>query len=345
MAEVIKTDRMLDLFYRAMKGEALSVQDLAYEYNASTRSISRDITSLKLFLAEHGDSLGYAELVWDGQDRTYHLEMDDFISNRELLAMVKVLIGARPFNQKELLTLINKLKAHTSYKDRKKLEELILKEIYNYPAVNADCDSVIDRCWQLTEYIHEKRILSVEYIKMDRTTVKHRILPLSILFTEYYYYLIAYECDDADGEVESVRSRDGHRVLSFLHGGLSVPHYFRADRITDITAHREYFHLTRAQEFDESILRQRSQFMWPGELQVIRFEFTGPSVQAILDRLPTAKIIDYSHKKYTIDATVYGDGILMYLLSQGPWVRVISPESLAEKMKEKISAMAELYKL
>lgn len=343
MAEVIKTDRVLDLFFRAMKGESLSVQQLAYEYGVTTRSISRDITSLKLFLAEHADSLGYAELVFDGQDRTYHLDMDDFITNQELLAIVKVLIGARPFNQTELLTLINKLKAHTSYTDRKKLEELILKEIYNYPAVKADCDSVIDRCWQMTEYIHERRIVSIEYIKMDRTYVKHRILPLSIMFSEYYYYLIAYECDDVDGQTESVRSRDGHKVYSFVGSGLSVPHYFRMDRIVDVTAHREFFHLAKPQEFDESLLRQRSQFMWPGELQVIRFEFTGPSVQAILDRISTAKIVNYARGIYTIDATVYGDGIIMYLLSQGEWVKVLSPENLVKRMREHIEAMAEKY--
>lgn len=339
----IKTDRVLDLFYRAMKGEALSVQELSYEYGVTTRSISRDITSLKLFLAEHADTLGYAELVFNGQNRTYHLEMDDFITNQELLAMTKVLIGSRPFNQKELLTLINKLKAHTSYQDRKKLEELIGKEIYNYPPVNADCDSVIERCWQLTEYIHDRRIISIDYIKMDRTNVTHRILPLAIMFSEYYFYLIAYEVDDSDRQTESVRSTKEHKVYSFMGDALTVPHYFRVDRIIGTTAHREFFHLTKVQEFDESQLRQRSQFMWPGELQRIRFEFTGPSVQAVLDRIPTAKIVDYSRGIYTIDATVYGDGIMMYLLSQGAWVKVLSPESLINRMRENITTMAENY--
>lgn len=49
----IKLDRVMELFLRAMKGEALSVQQLAYEYNVSTRSITRDINSLKNFMAEH----------------------------------------------------------------------------------------------------------------------------------------------------------------------------------------------------------------------------------------------------------------------------------------------------
>jgi hypothetical protein len=49
--------------------------------------------------------------------------------------------------------------------------------------------------------------------------------------------------------------------------------------------------------------------MWPGKLRTIRFEFNGPSVQAVLDKLPTAKIIErMGNNKYLIEAEVYGDG-------------------------------------
>ena len=57
MEKEIKLDRVMELFFRAMKGESLSVQQLAFEYNVSTRSITRDINSLKAFLADHADIL------------------------------------------------------------------------------------------------------------------------------------------------------------------------------------------------------------------------------------------------------------------------------------------------
>ena len=62
MEKEIKLDRVMELFFRAMKGESLSVQQLAFEYNVSTRSITRDINSLKAFLADHADILGYADV-------------------------------------------------------------------------------------------------------------------------------------------------------------------------------------------------------------------------------------------------------------------------------------------
>ena len=84
--------------------------------------------------------------------------------------------------------------------------------------------------------------------------------------------------------------------------------------------------------------------MWPGKLRTIRFEFSGPSVQAVLDKLPSAKIIDrLGNNKYLIEAETYGDGIKMWLLSQGAWVKVVSPNELVEKMKKEIEGLNKLY--
>ena len=106
----IKKDRIIELFFRAIKGESLSVQQLAFEYNVSTRSITRDINSLKNFLIDHADILGYTELNYSSSDHCYTLKMDHFLSNKELLAVTKVLIGSRAFNNHDLLEIIKKLK-------------------------------------------------------------------------------------------------------------------------------------------------------------------------------------------------------------------------------------------
>lgn len=83
--------------------------------------------------------------------------------------------------------------------------------------------------------------------------------------------------------------------------------------------------------------------MWPGKLRTIRFEFTGPSVQAVLDKLPTAKIIEHENGKHLIEAEVYGDGIKMWLLSQGAWMKVLEPEELAHNIQNEIRLMKSAY--
>ena len=45
----------------------------------------------------------------------------------------------------------------------------------------------------------------------------------------------------------------------------------------------------------------------------------------------------------TISANVYGDGIKMFLLSQGAWVKVLEPEAFVQEMKAEITAMGNNY--
>lgn len=75
--------------------------------------------------------------------------------------------------------------------------------------------------------------------------------------------------------------------------------------------------------FEEGEFRKRIQFMYGGKLRKVRFEYSGFSVEAILDRLPTAKIISESDGKYLIQAEVFGDGIDMWLRSQGDMVKIL----------------------
>lgn len=319
--ENTRQERLLEIFFRGLRGEDISVQKLADEYKVATKSISRNINDLKAFLADHRELVGNTELQYSYQDKCYRLQMDEFLSNKELFALIEVMIGARAFSKIELLSLTEKLKRFTTAEDRPKLNELIRKEIYHYSEVRHDCESVEDNLWQLVNCINEKREISIEYYRMDRAYVTHRLRPVSVMFTDYYFYLIAFK---TDGDTEK-------------------PLYFRVDRIKRLTEHRKKFTFDEAPGFDEGKLRERSLFMWPGKLRTIRFEFTGPSVQAVLDKLPTAKIIERSGGKYLIEAETYGDGIKMWLLSQGSWVKVTEPEEFVEEIKSELKSMNSQY--
>ena len=318
----LKTERILEIFYHAMRGESLSAAALAEEYHVSGRSITRDLNDLKVFLAEHREEMGHLELLYSGSDHCYRLSGNNFISNKELFALTKIIVGTKAFNNQELLQLIDKLKTHTTERDRKTLENLLQKELYHYTSIKFDCQSILDNLWVISQCIENRQSITVSYYRMDRVRVSHRLKPVAIMFAEYYFYLLAFR----DGEDEA------------------TPYYFRIDRIVDIVRHRGQFTLTKKQKVDEGLLRQRSQFMWPGKLRQIEFEFTGPSVQAVLDRLPTAKIVSVQGNKYTIRAQVYGEGIKMYLLSQGSWVRVIAPTEFVQEMALEVKRMQNNYK-
>ncbi len=318
-----KQYRVLEIFFRALRGEDISVQKLANEYGVSTKSVSRSISDLKAFLADNRELVGNTEFEYSHKDKCYRLFMDEFLSSKELFALVEVMIGARAFSRDELLILVDKLKRFTTGEDKTKLAELIRKELYHYPEVKHDCESVQDRLWQIINCITEKKEISVEYYRMDRKWVTHRLRPAAVMFNDFYFYLIAFVTE----------------------GKTHKPYYFRLDRIKDITEHRKKFEANNIPGFDEGELRKRSLFMWPGELRTIRFEFSGPSVQAVLDKLPTAKIIErLGNNKYLIEAETYGDGIKMWLLSQGTWVKVIEPKEFVDVIKREIQELSKNYR-
>lgn len=313
-----KTTRILDIFFRLFKGETISVSQLANEYEVSTKSVSRDISQIKIYLSESRDSFGNAELKYSYQQKAYYLEFDRFLLQKELMAIVKVLIGARAFSKEELSALILKLKAFTSPGERRQLNELIKNEMYHYQEVYHDCDSVIDHLWQLINAIDKRAEITVTYFKQDRNDVKKRLKPVAVLFSEYYFYLLAYVEEDE-----------------------SNPHYFRIDRITNIVEHRTKF--TLSHPFDEGQLKERIHYMYPGVYRKIRFSFSGPSVQAVLDKIPTARIIKQDGNVSILEACVYGKGINMFLLSQGSWIKVLEPKEYVDEIRKEVSEMYHYY--
>ena len=104
--ENTKQYRIVEICFRAVRGEDISVQKLADEYAVSTKSISRNIADLKAFLADHRELVGNTELEYSHKDKCYRLCMEEFLSNKELFALVEVMIGARAFSREELLILV-----------------------------------------------------------------------------------------------------------------------------------------------------------------------------------------------------------------------------------------------
>ena len=66
-----KNERCLAIFLRGMRGEKITVTELANEYGVSAKSIARDISEIRCFLAENRDLTGHAELVYDRSAKCY----------------------------------------------------------------------------------------------------------------------------------------------------------------------------------------------------------------------------------------------------------------------------------
>ena len=141
-------------------------------------------------------------------------------------------------------------------------------------------------------------------------TVVRKIQPLALMFSEYYFYLTAFIDDE---EIKA-----NFEVIND-----SFPTIYRIDRIQEYKVLNERFHIPYNNRFEEGEFRKRVQFMYGGKLQRVKFLYKGDIIEAVLDRLPTAKIINEEDGIYTISAEVFGKGIDMWLRSQGNLVEII----------------------
>ena len=89
------------------------------------------------------------------------------------------------------------------------------------------------------------------------------------------------------------------------------------DRIKNLKVSNEKFCIPYRDRFEEGEFRKRVQFMYGGKLQTIKFLYSGTDIDAVLDRLPTAKILNEDNGVYTVSAEVFGKGIDMWIRSQG----------------------------
>lgn len=127
------------------------------------------------------------------------------------------------------------------------------------------------------------------------------------MFSEYYFYLTAF-LEDKEG---------------FENPDDLFPTIYRIDRIKSFRVLEEYFSVPYKDRFQEGEFRKRVQFMYGGRLERIKFKYTGPSVEAVLDRLPTAQIMEQDEAGWIVTAEVFGKGIDMWLKSQGDNIKLI----------------------
>lgn len=75
-----------------------------------------------------------------------------------------------------------------------------------------------------------------------------------------------------------------------------------------------------------------------------RSYYRGVNVEAVLDRLPTARVVSHTVGEWLVEAEVYGKGMMMWLLSQGEKIEVVSPTAFREEMVDKLQKMLGNYR-
>ena len=314
MESTDKVERTLGIYTKLMNGALVNKATEAINYGVNERTIQRDIDDIRNYLEQRGVEDGIVNsVIYDRANKGFRLEQIYKLkfTNPEILAICKILLDSRAFTKKEMEGMLEKLVDTCVPKTNQKLvKELILNEEFHY--IEPRHKSVfIDKMWEIGQAINSNNYIEVKYKRTkDKAVVTRKLKPVAIMFNEMYFYMAAF-IDDEEVKKDFSVTED----LS--------PTIYRIDRIKQYRVLKERFRIPYANRFEEGEFRKRIQFMYGGKLQKVRFTYSGNSVEAVLDRLPTASIESEVDGVYTISAEVFGKGIEMWLKSQGDMVQII----------------------
>ena len=294
--------RLIYIYERLVKGEYLNRDNLASFFNVTTKSIQRDISDLNNYLAEEYCNEVKSCIKYNKQKGGYYLVKfeRDWFTKEEALAISKIILESRAFNKKELKILLDKFAGQVAPTDKNNFEKFIRNEEYHYIQLQHG-KNIIEILWELSEYIAKTKQIMFDYERKDGVKKTHQVKPVAVMFSEFYFYLIAFMVDETKK-------------------GVTV---FRVDRISNLVELEDNFKIENKNRFEEGEFRKRVQFMYSGQLQKVKFKYNGPSLEAILDRLPTAEVRESKDGYSIIEAEAYGSGIFMWLRSQGNMVEVL----------------------
>ena len=236
------------------------------------------------------------------------------LNNSEILAICKILLESRPFLKSEMDSILERLiNCCAPELNKKMVMDMIKNEEFHYIEPRHG-KSFMENMWKVAEAIHSRNYILVEYEKSTgNQVVQRKLKPVAIMFSEYYFYVTAF-IDEKD------EIRQDFDVIND-----SFPTIYRIDRIRNLEILQEHFSIPYKDRFEEGEFRKRIQFMYGGKLQKIRFEYRGNSLEAVLDRIPTA-VVESENKEqgtYIISAEVFGMGINRWIRGQGDDVRIL----------------------
>lgn len=307
--------RQLTIYQTLLTGAPVTKKDLVERFDVDERSIQRDISNIRNFIAEENLEL---ELEYRRSTKAYQLVgKTQTFGKAHVLALVKILLASRAFNKDETEQLIALLLARLEPGEQRELNWIIKNEQSNYLPLTSATE-LLKPLWDFSLYIVRSQAVDITYTKQRGEKVTRTIVPKAIIFSDYYFYVVSYN-PKYDNDL-----------------------FYRLDRIKEWHPSDEKIKVEHKDRYEDGKLRKKIQYMTPGDQKKIRFEFTG-ILEAALDRFPMSKVIENYGKKALLEVETIDQGAKMWLLSQGKRVKIVSPADFKNEMQAEIKAMLDNY--
>lgn len=308
--------RMAELLVQLITGQTLDQKNIQEKYGIDIRTAQRDISYIRSALAEYDAG----EIV--SKKGTYRLshksEMVDF---EMVLAASNILLGSRALTQTELHDTLAFLSSGLSATMQAAVHDQISIPNNSYTPLSKP-KPLLNQLREISLCIANNEKITFTYLSShpdEPKPLKHHAQPVALFFEVHYFYVA---------------------MLSQEHDGYWL---YRLDRIIDILAKTAGQQLNYADRFSLQDHRHQTYLLDSGQLTRISFIYRYYP-QTALDYFPGSHVIkSNSDGSSVIVAYVKVDGAMLWLLSQGAALQVISPPLLVNRMRDALTAARDQY--
>ena len=174
-------------------------------------------------------------------------------------------------------------------------------------------EDFLENMKNIAEAVVSQKKIEIEYKRNeDINSIKRKLCPLAIMFSEMYFYMAA---KIEDKEIEE----------KLRQNSCSSPAIYRLDRISSVKILDEHFTISEKDRFKIGEFKSKSKFMYGGNIRHITFDYTGTNKGMILDQIPTAKEMYTEGDTTRFRAEIIGDGPEMWLRLLKDAVKIIPP--------------------
>ncbi len=310
------------LLQKSDETHPISVQQMidelaSHDIKAERKSIYDDLEALRVF--------GLDIVQTRGKTTGYYVGARDF-ELPELKLLVDSVQSSKFITQKKTLSLIKKIESLASAYDA----QLLQRQVYVRNRVKSMNESVYYNVDEISNAITRDKAIRFKYF--DYTVTKERkfrkdgawyeISPFSLMWDDENYYMLGYDAEAG-----------------------KLKHY-RVDKMTEISATEQCRSGKAAfKEIDMSEYSKKIFGMFTGEMQTVKLRFANHLVGAAIDRFGRdTMIISSDDEHFTVSVAVaVSPQFFAWLFGFGAEAEILSPESVRNEFKEKITSLQAMY--
>lgn len=188
MNKTAKNMRILCLYIQFCQGKIINKMEAADSFGVDERSIQRDIDDIRSFMDKYQviNTYDSRQIVYNRNEKGFVMTGCDSImmTNGEILAIAKILLGSRAFTKEEINKILDKLiQGCVPLKNVKLVSNLIANEKYHYTEPHHN-SNILNRLWDIGMAIREHNLLEITYRRGDisKGIVQRIVEPAAILF-------------------------------------------------------------------------------------------------------------------------------------------------------------------